>query len=557
MRVLLISFFILIGVITYTGTANADVILDDWFIDTTMVDTSKTTALVDTTNHWVQLPLQSLANAINMLDNGYGYAVASKNGVTLYEMDDASGKIAINPLYSCSWLTEATGVSMRQDNLNMWVTTADSLTYFKFNGSGMSNDPALKTTGLVNVLSVASFKNKDSSLLLQNINNSAVITRYDAGSNLNSSLTFNSGINNPVAISMVNNSPDFRLFTKDASYYFAYDDYKSNYVADPAKRVTGLSDVIAASSDDKGNSILTDTDASYYINDDSGGASKVDVFSPGPLNKPVAVSLKPGTYEQAIIDGDGNVQWWAYDDATGKMVRDTNLEINAQALNSGYAHPRSYYSKVVDAPYTCTAAHLTVNDNIPIGTSINYYVSSDGGSTYTAITPGIWTAVPAGNRFVLKADLDTTDSQMTPKIYRVTLNCDLDFEITGFIDPQPAERGSKVTILASATKLSTGQEVSLDNCTVEYPLPTFENGDPALPAGESSTKVNMVFNNNTGNWEYKFIVPDKTETGVWPDDGVYQVQITGTKSGVSKNIILNFKISGNILRRLIIRTMNF
>lgn len=550
------AFIYLLLVLSCSPTAHAQIVLDDGFTDTSQVDMTRTTALVDTANHWVQLPIQSLASAIDAMDSGYGYAVASKSGVTLYEKDDATGKIAPNTLYSCPWATDATGVSLRQDNLNMWVISPSSIAYYKFSGAGMSNDPALKTAGLVNVYSVAAFKKRDSALLLQaDGSNNAVITRYDAGVSLNPSLVFKPNISNPVSISMVNDSPDFRLNTKDTSYYFVYDDATGNYVEDPSKKITGLANLVSARSDDEGNSILTSSDLGYYINLDSGGASRVDVFSPGAVSNPVSVALKRGSYEQVFLDSSGNVQWWAYND--GQMVRDSSLEVSGLNLNKGFARPRDYYSKAQSTAAQYDAAYLTVSEDKPPGTSISYYVSSDGGNTFTPITPNTWTAVPRGNNFVVKATLDTSDTSVTPKILHVTLQADEDFQLHGSVNPYPAERGANVTITAIATSLTAGSRVTLDQASCVCPMATKLDGSQALPPGQNETQVPMTYDSANIDYTYTFTVPEITVHGYWPDDGVYQVRITGIKNGTSKSITIPMEIHGNILRRLVIRTITW
>ena len=539
----------------FSSPAFAEIILDEGFIDTSLVDLTKPTARVDTVNNYVLLPWQSLASSINSLENSTGYATASKEGIRLYEYNDATGKVAQNNVYSCPWATDATGVAIRQDNLNVWAITPDSIAYYKFDGAGMSDDPALKITGLVDVLSVAAYKAKDSALVLQSSGNKAKITRYEAGVNLNPALVFQPDISDPVSVSMVNDSPDFRLFIKDSVYYFSYDEAGGTYIEDPARKIAGLSWVISGSSDEAGNSILNNTAVSYYINNDAGGASRVEVLSPGPVNMPVAVSQKPGAYEQVFIDENGNVQWWTYDDAVGRMVRDPNMEISGLNLNKGYAHHRSYFSVNVNTAASYDAAFLTVNEDRPAGTSISYNISSDGGLSFTAVSAGRWVAIPSGSNFVVKAVLDTDDPQQTPKLLHVVLNVDQDMVLEGNIDPQPAERGRNVTISARALRLTTGFAITLDSCSVRYPLETKANGEPALPDGESPTDAIMVYNVGTGFWEHTFTVPEKSVDGRWTDDGVYRVRVTGITGLSQKQTIISFVLSGNIIGRLIIRTL--
>jgi len=550
-RLLLIILFIFF---CFISPVYAETILDEGFTTTNMVDLTKTTARLDTLNNYVLLPRQSLTTSINSLENSTGYATASKEGIRLYEYNDATGRVEQNNVYSCPWATDATGVSIRQDNLNIWAITPDSIACYKFDGAGMSDDPALKTTGLVDVLSVAAYKAGDSALVLQGSGNKAKITRYEAGVNLNPALVFQPDISDPVSVSMVNDSPDFKLFTKDSVYYFSYDEAGGTYIEDPARKIAGLSGVISGSSDEAGNSILNNTAVSYYINNDAGGASRVEVLSPGPVNMPVAVSQKPGAYEQVFIDENGNVQWWTYDDAVGRMVRDPNMEISGLSLNKGYAHPRTYFSVNVNTAAAYDAAYLTVNEDRPAGTSISYYISSDGGLGFTAVPAGRWAAIPSGSNFVVKAVLDTDDPQQTPKLLQVVLNVDQDMVLEGNIDPQPAERGRNVTISARAFRLTTGFAVTLDSCSVRYPLETKANGESALPDGEAPTDAAMLYNAG-GFWEHTFTVPEKSVDGRWADDGVYRVRVTGIKGLSQKQTIISFVLSGNIMGRLIIRSL--
>ena len=552
---------LLIGILFILFISNqqpalAEVVIDDGFTDTSQVDLTKTTARVDTTEHSVLLPWASLTGAVDMLQEGMGYAVASKDGVNVYEYDDATGGMAENSLYSCPWATDATGVSVRQDNLNLWVVGSDSLAYYKFNGGGMTNDPALKIAGLTDVFSVSAIKNTDTALLLQSEGNEAKITKYSAGAGLNPAMVFQPHISDPIKLSMVDDSPDFRLFTKTAAYYFMYDEAGNTYVEDPARKITGLTDVLSAGSDATGNTVLNQNEMNYYMNIDGGGAAQVDVFSPGPVNAPVAVSLKSGTYEQVFLDENGDLQWWTYDDFTESMVRNSDLEVSGLNLNTGYAHPKNYFSKAVATP-NYDAARLAVTEDKPAGTSISYSISSNGGVTFNPIVPGTWTAVPRGSSFVVKAVLETTDAQQTPKILHLTLEVDEDLVLEGFVSPDPAERGRNVTVSARGVSLTSGGSIALDSCSVRYPLEETATGDPALLDGQTPSDAAMVYNAGTGFWEYTFAIPEKSVDGRWPDNGVYQVRVTGIKGASTKQLVLNLEVSGNILQRLIIRTMSW
>lgn len=417
-RVLLLSLILLF---LFPSSSLALTILDESFYDLNMIDTNKTTALVDTVNQWVQLPNSSLTNAISMLGRDTeGFAMAGTNGVSVFERDDATGRIAYNPAFSCPWATTATGVSVREDTLSIWAISPNSLAYYKASAAGTSNDPNLKASGLVDVLSIAAYKKSDKALLLQKTSdNKAKVTLYEAESALNQIKTFQPNISDPVSISMIDDSPDFRLNTNTASYYFFYDDATGNYVEDTSKKLSGLINILSASSDLIGNSILSADSLDYFMNNDIGGASKVTILSPGSVSNPVAAALRPGSFDQALIDANGQVYYWMLDDATNQMVRDNSMEVSGISINKGYSHPAEYWSKILNTATNYNSVILTANSDMPANTIIDWYVSSDGGNTFTQVTPGVISQIEAGKRFVLKAVLDTGDITVTPKILPV------------------------------------------------------------------------------------------------------------------------------------------
>lgn len=552
-----IAAAIVTALLWFGPAASAEVVLDEGFSDLSRVDRARTTARVDPANRRVVLPWQPLSGSVDMLENTPGYVIASKEGIRLYELNDATGRADLNPVYSCPWAVEATGVSVRQDNLSIWAVTPGGISCYRFNGSGVSDDPALKVAGLTGVISVAAFKGRDSALLLHTEGNLAKITRYDAAGFLTPSLEFNTGITGPVSISVIGDSPDFVLFTENAAYYFLFDEKGGTYVEDPARRITGIAGVVSGSSDGIGNSVLTSGDLGYYINLDAGRTARAEVLSPGPVAGPVAVSLRPGSFDQVYMDEKGNVRWWTWDDSAGRMVRETSMEVAGLNLNRGYAHPGSYFSGAFKTAAACDAVRLTVADDLPAGTTLQYFVSSDGGLTFNGVIPGRWAAVPRGDSFVVRAVLDTIDPLKTPEILHLVLEADQDLALEGRVWPYPAERGKNVTITARVVSLTAGGPVDLDSLALRYPLEARADGSPALPEGSLPIDVPMAFNPAAGDWEYTFTVPGKTAAGRWPDDGVYLVEITAVRGALRKRITLNLEIQGHLLGRLIIRTLDW
>lgn len=537
---LLISCILLVVPLTAWG----ETLFTDSFYDTSKVDMTKTTATVDLEEHCVRLPLRSLVNAIAVQEDSIGYVVATSNGIIMYDYDDATGSVVENSAFSAPWVTDAIGVSLRQDNLNIWSITEGSLSYYKLSGSAMSSDPALKVTGLNDVLSVTAFKNRDSALILQRKEGTAKISRYNQGS-INPVTVFQADIPDPISISIVGDSPDFILTTRTGQFYFMYDDAGNTYYENMAYRLT-ITDAISSSSDDAASVIATDNEIKYYMFNDLGPPVAVTAFSKAISSKPIAVSLRPGQFEYAYIDEYGAVKYYIYDEATNQMVRDTSLETQGHSLNKGYGHPKDYYSKEYISSKPYDAAMLTVSQSIPSGTSIRYYISSNGGTTWTEAILGTWVQVPLGDRFVVRAVLDTSDNQVTPKIFQVTLMVDDDYKIDATID-QMVERGRNCEITAEVTRLTTGDPIDVDSIEVTVPI-------DKLAPGETPITGTMTYDPEDGKYKFTFLVPELTQVGYWPDNGYYQARIVATKGISQKEVLVDFEVQGHIFRRLVIRT---
>ncbi|MQL51053.1 hypothetical protein GFC01_01960 [Desulfofundulus thermobenzoicus] len=395
------------------------VILDDKFQNTDYVDTGKTTAYVDTAGGYVCLPQQPMPDAIAMKQFGYEYAIATAGGINVYSYDDATGKMALNPALSVPSVTNAIGVAVRQDTPDIWALTSNSLTLYKFNGSQMATNPNLQVTGLNNVLSVSSWSNADKAAVLSK---SGTVTVYDAsGGSLAPSVTFSTGLTNPVAVSVMPGTPDMVVATANAFYYYVYNDATGNYVQDSTRTVTGLTGTLSVSGQQTGTAVLNNSGVNYYLQNDAGGYKSVAALSASPISSPVALSIKLGSYDYAVLTRSG-VKYYTYDDAAGMVVENPALEVSGLNLVSlGYLHPKDYYSVVVNTESNYDNVLLTVNQTLPPGTSVDWYISSDGGLNWAAVTPGSWATIESGNQFVVHAVLDTSDSNVTPKIFEVKL----------------------------------------------------------------------------------------------------------------------------------------
>ncbi|MTI85648.1 MAG: hypothetical protein FH756_17560 [Firmicutes bacterium] len=349
---------------------------------------TKTDAEVDTDAGEVRLPKIKMPNAIDMLKYGEGYAVTASDGVIISEYDAATGALHDTKI---DWLTNARGLAIRQDNMSLWAIGDDHVQYCQFSGGAYSDDPALKSSGLTEVLSVDSIEGTNRAVVLSRTNSGkAKITRYRAGASLTVELEKELDIGEPVALSVVDGTPDVVVVTKTGKHYLMFDDATQNYIEDTARKASGYSNIVSASANQDGTAILEGDKGQYLQDDDAGGTQKVLAYSAGQVPGALAVSLKPGAYDQAFITETGEVQYFIYDDATDQMTRLPELEATGLQLMQEYVHPGEYHSKVVSTGADYDTVKLTALTETPTGTGIVFYVSTDSGATWTEITPGQW-----------------------------------------------------------------------------------------------------------------------------------------------------------------------
>jgi len=521
-------------------------ILDDDFNNLNYVDTANTTAEVDTANGLVVLPGQPMASAIDVRKEGWEYAVATKNGIEVYSYNDASGSMAKNSVLSIASETTAIGVACRDDEPSVWALTPDTLTLYKYNAGGMQTSPSQKVTGLTNVLSVSAWNGLDKAAVLsKTIDSKAKIDIYrDVSGTLNNVFTLNTSVLDPVAVCTVPNTPDFILATKTATYYYCYDDATGGYAQHPAKYALGLSGLKSVSARDDGSFVvLKNNDANYYMFLDAGGAASSDVLSKEGLNSPVSVSVKPGEYEYAVLSSTGSVDYWMYDGAG--IVKNNSLSISGLSLNQGYLSPAEYRSQVIITASSYDEVKITANENLPVGTEIKYYVSSNGGASFTEVQNGTWKQVPSGTNFIVHAVLNTLDLTKTPKILHIQLEVTtLSISNLRVISITANEPGQTLPTSAFPVRVKVGAMVLFEVSTSGYA----ESANAAFTIGPGTSLVPMTPllpaapENNT--WRGTYVVPTEAVEGA-----TIGITLTASKNTIHKHLNRNpfILVSGNVL----------
>lgn len=168
--------------------------------------------------------------------------------------------------------------------------------------------------------------------------------------------------------------------------------------------------------------------------------------------------------------------------------------------------------------------------------------------TPTETELGIWTI-----RLVV-ADLEGLESDPVEKTILIREG----FEVSGYVTPDPGERGRDMIITAFAhRKNNTDEKVEITNMKAYIIHPTKPDGTAAMADGQTPQIVNMIFDPGSTTYKYTFRVPEIIQKNRWPDDGTYYIRVVGRKGETEKETLLPANIKGHVQQRLYIKTRSW
>ncbi len=396
--------------IILSNEAKAEVVLDDSFDSTNMINLDATTAEVDKNKGEIRLPRAPTPNAIAMNDYfGEGYAVATETGIQFFALDEDSGQLLKEMELSVS---SPLNVALSQRQKTVFVHSNGSVKRFDYTGNGFIQNPAMEFLGVDQVVSIASIDEMDGVVTLSKTGDVEVYS-----SDWTQPLSFDTGISAPVAVSVVPNTADLVITSKDKVFYLPFTG--SSYTS-PIQVVTGVSGFVSATADTNGNVTAVRFESGSGIMDqflrfgNSVELSKRTVVSP-TVGEPVAISMSEN-FTFAYVTKDGRVEYFASNG--NEMVPVPVMKQASLSLTEWHQSPKTYQSVVVstnpfDLVRVIPASHVTTNQ------SITYEISTDGGSTFWPVTPNTWTNVPLGSQLILRATLFTSNPKTTPVLDRV------------------------------------------------------------------------------------------------------------------------------------------
>lgn len=184
----------------------------------------------------------------------------------------------------------------------------------------------------------------------------------------------------------------------------------------------------------------------------------------------------------------------------------------------------------------------------PGGDWTGYFTQNRGDSgflTFT-VTPDV-----AGQwQFELVVE-DSRGAESSPAYFTVAV--EEGFEVAASVVPASAERGRKMKVTAWAERPSSGEKIQIDSMRVYIPHTVRPDGQPALASGEPHL-AGMTWDPGTKMYVYEYLIPNRTVSGYWSDDGSYYLRVVGVKNSTQKEKLVTLTIKGHVFNRRIIRT---
>jgi hypothetical protein len=430
-------------ILLWSTAASAETILTDDFSTLTQVNTGATTAYYNAPNTWYQLPKIQTPQGIGLAEYGNEYAVMDGGTIKFFQYNSGSNSMINAPNLNIS-VTNPLGLAMRKDERSLWVFSNTDVKRYDFDGTGMVYNPNLSVLGLNGVISVASQPYQDSmAVLARDSNNKGVITYYQLDSNgnfiQNPLLSFNTGITNPLNVSLISGSPDLVVTDSAGSHYFSYAN-GTGYTENAGLSKYGLSNATGSDEHDSTLAVMENGKVNRYLYDGS-KMNYSSVLSANNTDQAIALSTRSDNYDFAYVTDTGNVNYYTFNGTN--MVLNPYLSTTGLSILGGYYTPRRYQSVAVNASKPCDLVRLTTTEQDDAGSSIQYSISSDGGSTWTSITGGGWNQVPIGTQFIVRADLQTANTTSTPRLLDVKLEATKvkisNLQVTNILFPAPGQ----------------------------------------------------------------------------------------------------------------------
>jgi len=399
--------------------------IDDSFNDLTKLDMISTTAEVDTTNGWVTLQLKNLANSLILYEDSCDITLISNHAVETYRFNGTGMELDFRRSIN-GGLIEPVSISGRSGEYLVLDRGRKEAYWYNYDGLGMVKNEALSISSLTEPQAVDIQTGTYDFALVDG----KWVKWYGfdgIGMVPLSILSFNAG-ETSYTVSLSLEDDNFATVILDKANeeirYYRYTG--STMEVDAAKCIQtpgALTNPRSISvSKDGGLYLVVDSNQVKAYNYDGSAMIYNPHLSVVGLNKPLAVSIKPGGYDYAVLSHDAInnplVSYYAFNG--NEMEEITELQVTGLDCVP-FANDQVLQGKAVDAQNGVTGLKLLADIELPSGTSISWEVCVDGFN---------WESIAIGEtvKFLLpgthpnyRATLHTDNNMLTPKIFSVQL----------------------------------------------------------------------------------------------------------------------------------------
>ena len=403
----------------------ATIFIDDTFTDANRVNMAQTTAEVDTANGWVTLTQKTMANSLVLYEDSYDITVINGGSIETYHYDGFG--MTKKTEFSVSGLNNP--VSISSWNVGEYIVAdqgTQTATYYNFDGTSMAAHPFLTVSGLISPLSVSAVKNTYDYVVLDD--QEVKYYSFDGtGMVLNNFMSVNLGASlNPVSMAVSSDGCDYAVIDKAANQvkYYSFED--SGMALNPVMSIAAgelTKPRSIAMGADAGSYLVIDGDSVKAFNSDGSTMIHNTILSVSGIRKPMAVAVKPDSYDYAVLHHDSDdhlmVSYFAF---TGTDMEEIT-EFRITGLDDlTYGNDQMLMGKEVTSAEAISGLKIIAEVELPAGTSIEWEVTVDGLTWLAAINNGPEVKFgAAGNKPNYRAILHTDDPMITPKILSVRL----------------------------------------------------------------------------------------------------------------------------------------
>jgi len=348
------------------------------------IDTSATTAIVDTANREIRLPPIPAPDIVSFWPSGeMDYIVLTTTGVKHFSYDGIT--MVENTLLNVN-ISNPLALAAPDLYPDVVVADASGIKHYSFSGSAMVNNPALSVAGLTGVAAMGAAGQNDLTAL---VGSQVQHYTFDGASMVrNTVLEPSVSFTNPIDVALGSGGCDTAVLEPNRVRWF--NSAGSGMVENPALAVTGLTNPVAMAVADPNNgydvAVIDGSQVKHYSFNGSNMVYNSTLSVTSGLTAPRAVAIRPGNVYGRIIADGNHVKFYGWNGSS--LVYDPNRSVTVANIvqGAGYRSSAVVVSQAMDPGANVIAARVRAAHELPNGTSITWSVTADG-NEYTNDDP--------------------------------------------------------------------------------------------------------------------------------------------------------------------------